>query len=473
MCHRSAANVPDALLTPVFNKHGGTVIKRTGDGYLVEFTGALQAVQCAVEAQKVVVARNAVVAPADRLHVRIGLHVADVVHKERDILGDGVNLAARVEPLADEDGICLTEEVARQISGKIDEAVERVGRRRLKNIRERVTVYRVCLPWTPGRRSWPLRRAATAGLVSLALVVGFLAGRLWKPPGGGMRHDRQVNGVTFSPDGDRLVSVGDDKTLRVWDVSRQKEIVKVAGTHAVLAVAFGPDGRVIASGGMDHNVHLWDAATGHELLREPLVGHLRPVNTVAFSPNGGSLASGGEDGRIILWDIVTGAALQTFTVSAAVMSVAFSVDGRTLVSAGNNDTITIWDLVTGRQVKTLPGHGDEVTGVVFIPGSRRLASSSYDGTVRVWDPASGAAVWTRSEHVRTVWAVAVSPDGTMLATAGSDGTVRVWGVATGMTGQPIRTGGGEVYAVAWSKTGMLAWGNQDGSVTVRKAPTGP
>src|SRR5437588_7714720 len=142
----------ETLLRPIVQKYQGNVIKSTGDGFLAEFGSALNAARCAIEAQSILAERNKSLAPQDRIQIRIGLHVGDVVHREGDILGDGVNIAARIEPLADVGGICISEDVARQIKGKIDQNVHRIGHRNLKNITAPIVVYRIELPWTASKR---------------------------------------------------------------------------------------------------------------------------------------------------------------------------------------------------------------------------------------------------------------------------------------------------------------------------------
>ncbi len=135
------------LLRPLFTQHNGTEIKTIGDAFLVEFASAVEAARCAVDIQKALTAHTSVVAPERRMQVRIGLHVGDVVYEEGDVLGDGVNIASRIEPLAPPGGICVTEDVAHQIENKIDQPLELLGEKELKGIKKPVMVYRILLPW--------------------------------------------------------------------------------------------------------------------------------------------------------------------------------------------------------------------------------------------------------------------------------------------------------------------------------------
>jgi TolB-like protein/Tfp pilus assembly protein PilF len=131
------------LLQGAFDGHGGRVIKTMGDGFLVEFPSAVEAVECALQAQKDVRRFNENQGPGDKISIRIGVHVGDVVHSEGDILGDAVNVASRLQPLAEPDGICVTRQVVDQVERKVDCKFVKMGTRELKNIRYPVEIYRV------------------------------------------------------------------------------------------------------------------------------------------------------------------------------------------------------------------------------------------------------------------------------------------------------------------------------------------
>ncbi|MCH7498383.1 MAG: hypothetical protein IH971_11140 [Candidatus Marinimicrobia bacterium] len=174
------------LLRPLFIKHNGQEIKTIGDAFLVEFTSAVEAARCAIAIQKALTAHTSVVAPERRIQVRIGLHVGDVVIKENDVLGDGVNIASRIEPLASPGGICVSGTVADQVKNKIGLPLKSLGEQRLKNIKEPVTVYRVVLPWEEGKAPSKLVRrkqgnvrwlGVGAVVLLLVAVVSWLISR--------------------------------------------------------------------------------------------------------------------------------------------------------------------------------------------------------------------------------------------------------------------------------------------------------
>jgi adenylate cyclase len=174
-----------ALLRKVFGQHNGREIEAVGDGFFVEFPSALEGARCAVDIQRNLHDRNNSAQPERRIEVRIGLHLGDVVAQDIRVHGDGVNIASRIEPLAEPGGICLSEDVARQIQNKIELPLRRLGKADLKNIRTPVQIYRLVLPWErkhlPGseRLAFSVRqrqmRRTLIGAGGL-LMVGGLAG---------------------------------------------------------------------------------------------------------------------------------------------------------------------------------------------------------------------------------------------------------------------------------------------------------
>ncbi len=130
------------FLEPKIAEYRGRIVKRTGDGILVEFASAVDAARCAAEIQRGMCERNDPVEPDRRISLRIGIHVGDVIIEEGDIFGDGVNIAARLEGIAEPGGICISDDVFRQVRGKIEVAFADAGDQQLKNIERPVQVYR-------------------------------------------------------------------------------------------------------------------------------------------------------------------------------------------------------------------------------------------------------------------------------------------------------------------------------------------
>ena len=130
------------LIDPTIAVHHGRIVKRTGDGSIVEFRSVVDAVRCAIEVQNAMVERNAGVPEDRRIVFRIGIHLGDVVEEsDGDLMGDGVNIAARLEGIAAPGAICLSEDAYRQVKGRLDLAVTDLGPTQLKNIAEPIRAY--------------------------------------------------------------------------------------------------------------------------------------------------------------------------------------------------------------------------------------------------------------------------------------------------------------------------------------------
>ena len=131
------------FLEPKIADHRGRIVKRTGDGILIEFASAVDAARCAVEIQQGMIERNASVPQDKRIEFRIGIHVGDIIIEDGDIFGDGVNIAARLEGIAQPGGICISDDAYRQVRGKLDANFQDAGEQALKNIARPVRVYQL------------------------------------------------------------------------------------------------------------------------------------------------------------------------------------------------------------------------------------------------------------------------------------------------------------------------------------------
>src|ERR1700751_1774921 len=130
------------LIDPIISVHRGRVVKRTGDGSIIEFRSVVDAVRCAIEVQTGMVERNAGVPPEKRIEFRMGIHVGDVVEEsDGDLMGDGVNIAARLEGVAKPGAVCLSEDAYRQVTSRLEMTVTDLGATALKNIPEPIRVY--------------------------------------------------------------------------------------------------------------------------------------------------------------------------------------------------------------------------------------------------------------------------------------------------------------------------------------------
>ena len=154
-------------IDPAITAHSGRVVKTTGDGLIAEFASIVDAVRCAVAIQDAMRARNADVAEARRIVFRIGVNIGDVIVQDQDVFGDGVNIAARLESLAEPGGVCLSEDAYRQVRGKVDCDFEDMGAKQVKNIAEPVQAYRVRPAAAPATRATP---APEAEMPSIAVL---------------------------------------------------------------------------------------------------------------------------------------------------------------------------------------------------------------------------------------------------------------------------------------------------------------
>ncbi len=132
-----------ALVDPKIGEHRGRIVKTTGDGMLVEFASVVDALRCAVEVQRGMIERNAELPQEKRIEFRVGINVGDIIIDGDDIFGDGVNVAARLEGLAEPGGICVSGRVQEDARGKLDIGFEDAGEQQLKNIARPLRVYRV------------------------------------------------------------------------------------------------------------------------------------------------------------------------------------------------------------------------------------------------------------------------------------------------------------------------------------------
>jgi WD40 repeat protein/serine/threonine protein kinase len=393
------------------------------------------------------------------------------------------------------------------------------------------------------------------------LVIGYGDGnvRLWDPATGEIvgslsGHSSSVTSLAFSPDGTQLVSGGGMRSgtsrlfvgeLFLWDLATT-EAQRLAGHRGVvLSVAFSRDGKRIASVGDDSTVKLWDVATGNRLVERTFRGHRGRVQAVGFSPDGTTVASAGSDayshaGTIAIWDVQRAQQRSRLRpMTSSVRSIAYSHDGRTLAAGCSDKSVRLWDTASGRFKKSLsvPGSdfstvafspdgkmiaagerlleiatgnrapalgtlpertglgvvalrdltGTNVQRLVYSPTGETLAAVRHDSTVALWNVASGECHATLDGHAGSLpgrnpraerkqpRAVTFSPNGTFVATAGAYydderqsrlGEVRLWEVATGRLLIQFRGHSDSVHAVAFGPESEIvasAGSNRDGS----------
>jgi len=173
------------IIDPNIAAHHGRIVKTTGDGVLVEFPSVVDAVRSAVEVQREVATRNIDLPEDRRIEFRIGVNLGDIVVQDDDILGDGVNVAARLEGLAEPGGICIPRKVFDEVRNKLDVGYAFIGEQKVKNIETAIPVYRVLLAQEAAGRvigeGRPQSRTPLFGATALALIILIVAAFWWRP----------------------------------------------------------------------------------------------------------------------------------------------------------------------------------------------------------------------------------------------------------------------------------------------------
>ena len=255
------------LIDPTIAVHHGRVIKRTGDGALVEFRSVVDAVRCAIEVQSGMVERNAGLPTERRIEFRIGIHLGDVVEEsDGDLMGDGVNIAARLEGIAKPNGICLSEDAYRQVRARLDLAVNDLGPIQLKNIAEPVRAYLLevggPVPAKPAAGLPQISAPSTAPRLSM-IVLPFAN------IGGDPEQEYFVDGVTESLTTDLSRIAGSFVIARNTAFTYKGKPFDVKRIGRELNVRYILEGSVQRGGNrMRVNVQLIDAVSGAHLWAE-------------------------------------------------------------------------------------------------------------------------------------------------------------------------------------------------------------
>jgi TolB-like protein/class 3 adenylate cyclase/Flp pilus assembly protein TadD len=253
------------LIDPTIAVHHGRVVKRTGDGNIIEFRSVVDAVNCAIEIQRAMVERNAGVSEDRRIEFRVGIHVGDVVEEsDGDLMGDGVNIAARLEGIAEPGAICLSEDAYRQVKGRLELAVTDLGPTQLKNIAEPIRVYSLAVGAPAHAKPTPTPTPEKPGPPRLSMVVLPFANI-----GGEPEQEHFVDGVTESLTTDLSRIRGAVVIARNTAFTYKGKPLDVKTIGRELNVRYVLEGSVQRGGNrMRVNVQLIDAETGNHLWAE-------------------------------------------------------------------------------------------------------------------------------------------------------------------------------------------------------------
>lgn len=260
-------------------------------------------------------------------------------------------------------------------------------------------------------------------------------------------HQEAVIEAEFSPDGSLILTLSRDGTARLWNGQNGNLVATLqqgqAETVPALAAAFSPDGQRLATAYQNGLVQLWQAPQG--TLLATLAAHTGPVTAVRFNLDGTRLVTSSDDGTARLWQGQTGTPITILDGPAAavqptplspVIAATFSPDGRRLATAAADGRAWLWDGDRGTFVAELAGHSQAVSALAFSPNNRRLATASFDRTIRLWASEDGALTAVLSGHSDRVLTAQFSPDSSRLVTASLDGTARLW---DGRLGSSIAT----------------------------------
>jgi TolB-like protein/class 3 adenylate cyclase len=253
------------LIEPVVATHHGRVVKRTGDGSLIEFRSVVDAVRCAIEVQSGLVERNAGLPPDRRIEFRVGIHLGDVVEEaDGDLMGDGVNIAARLERVANPGAICLSEQAYWQVKGRLDLAVSDLGPTQLKNIAEPIRLYslQVGAPAQAKPVSAPAPEKSTPPRLSIVVLP-------FANIGADPEQEHFVDGVTESLTTDLSRIRGAVVIARNTAFTYKGKALDAKTIGRELNVRYVLEGSVQRGGNrMRVNVQLIDAETGSHLWAE-------------------------------------------------------------------------------------------------------------------------------------------------------------------------------------------------------------
>jgi TolB-like protein/class 3 adenylate cyclase len=306
------------LLREIFPRFHGTEIKTIGDAFLVEFGSALEAAQCAIEIQRTLAKRNHDVTSDRRIELKIGIHIGDVVHREGDVYGDGVNIASRIEALAGAGGICVSMDVERQIRNALEARFEKFGTADLKNIKLPMDLFRIVLPWEKGTEPSPARVSKKSPVlvpIAVLIIIALLATWWWMERSSKNQQSAAAQAVPAvppnAPDQKSVavlpfVNMSDDKGSEYFSDGVSEELLtvlqKIPGMHVAartsafsfkgknataqeigqkLGVAYLVDGSVRKSGeAVRIAARLTRAGTGEELWSENFTRNLKDVFAV-------------------------------------------------------------------------------------------------------------------------------------------------------------------------------------------------
>ncbi|MEW4488784.1 protein kinase [Thalassoglobus sp. JC818] len=242
----------------------------------------------------------------------------------------------------------------------------------------------------------------------------------------------------FDPDGKSILTVG-GTDARLWDATTRREVMAFRPHGAVASASFSPDGTLVATGSWDNSVKIWNTSTGH-VVEKLQGGHDSYVNSVRFSPDGLQVLTSSDDQTAKLWNVETKSVEVSFTGHTGRVRLAiFSPDASQVLTVSNDRTARLWDRKNGKQLRVFSGHEWAVLAGAFSPDGKLIATAGEDNTAKIWDAATGDLITTCEGHTSAVTSVAFSQDSARLFTASADASAKVWDATPGRGGTEIFT----------------------------------
>jgi WD40 repeat protein len=320
-------------------------------------------------------------------------------------------------------------------------------------------------------------------LMSDNLVSAELSGDLWSKPTWNLHqtinaHSDWVRCLSFTPDGDKLVSGSFDKTIKLWQLDTGKALYSLGDRlKGVFALAVSPDGKLLASGSWDEKIELWNLETG--TLLHKLSQHTASVRSLAIAPDSKTLISGSFDQTIVLWNLPDGIVGKIMVDLEPISAIALSADGTFLASTGDDGIVKIWSLATGTKIAESSGNKHCIGSLTISPDSHTIAAGTVNGDMLLWQleniengqPDQLSLFQTIKAHAGQINACVFSPDSQYVITGSVDGKAKIWYKGENLQfrdkARSILKGdpGRSVMSVAIDYSGkMVAIGGADGTI---------